>query len=82
VGYNETLKVYMIFIPVQRKIVVIIYVKLEENIESRSTQESSTLIEDKEQQAPKDEKHSIVQTSGGEEELSPSIIVRRPRWLV
>jgi hypothetical protein len=40
------------------------------------------VTEDEEQQALKDEKQSTVQTSGGEEELSPSSPVRRPRWLL
>jgi hypothetical protein len=57
-------------------------VKFKENLASRRSQESSTVTEDKEQQAPKDEQQSTVQTSGGEEELSPSSPVRRPRWLL
>jgi hypothetical protein len=55
VGYSETSKAYKIFIPVQRKIVVRRDVKFEENLASRSTQESSAVTEDKEQQALKDE---------------------------
>jgi hypothetical protein len=33
---------------------------------------------DKEQKALKDEQQSTIQTSGGEEELSPSSPIRRP----
>jgi hypothetical protein len=58
------------------------YVKFKENLASRRSQESSIVTEDKEQQAPKDEKQSTIHTSGGEEELSPSSPVRRPRWLL
>jgi hypothetical protein len=49
VGYIETSKAYRIFIPMQRKIVVSRDVKFEKNLTSRSTQESSTMTEDKEQ---------------------------------
>jgi hypothetical protein len=40
------------------------------------------VIEDEEQQTLKDEKYSSSQTSCGEEELSPSSPVKRPRWLL
>jgi hypothetical protein len=82
VGCRETSKTYRIFIPMQRKIVVSRDVNFQEKLDSRSTQESSTMTEDKEQQSPKDEQQSTVHTSGGEEELAPSSPVRRPRWLV
>jgi hypothetical protein len=49
---------------------------------SRSAHESSTVTEDEEQQAPKDEQQSIVHTSGREVDLSPSSSVRRPKWLL
>jgi hypothetical protein len=58
------------------------YVKFEENLASNISQESSVVTEDEEQQAPKDEQRPTVQTSGGEENLSPSNPVRRPRWLL
>jgi hypothetical protein len=40
------------------------------------------LTEDREKQAPKDEKQSKVHTSGREEELYPTSPLRRLRWLV
>jgi hypothetical protein len=61
-------------------------VKLEGNLASSRSQETSTVTENKEKPTPKDGKHSIApssrsQTSGGEE-LSPSSYVRRCRWLL
>jgi hypothetical protein len=82
VGYNKTSKAYKIFIPVQWNTIVRKDVMFEENLASRRSQESSTVIEDKEQQAPKDEQQFAAQTSGGEKALSPSSPVRRPRWLL
>jgi hypothetical protein len=81
-GYNETSKAYRIFIPVQWKTIVSRDVKFEENLASKSTQESSIVTKDKEHQAPKDEQQSTIQTLGGEEELTPSSPVRRPMWLL
>jgi hypothetical protein len=75
VRYSETKKDYRIFIPMQRKIVVSRDVKFKENLASRSTQESSAVTEEKEQQ-------STIQTSGGEEDLSPSSPIRRPSWIL
>jgi hypothetical protein len=60
VRYSETSKAYMIFIPVQQNTFVSIDVKFEENLASRNTQESSTVTEDKQQQAMKDEKQLTV----------------------
>jgi hypothetical protein len=40
------------------------------------------VIEEKEKHALKDKHQSIVHTSGGEEELSHSIYVRIPRYLI
>jgi len=48
VGYNETSKANMIFIRAQRKKVVSRDVKFEEKLASKSTQESSIVIEEKE----------------------------------
>jgi hypothetical protein len=62
-GY-ETSKAYRIFIPAQRKTVVRRDVKFEENLTSRRSQESSTVTEDEEQQAPKDGQQSAAQTLG------------------
>jgi hypothetical protein len=61
-------------------------VKFMEKFESRKYQESLAVVEDNEKEAPKDDKHSKtfslgIQTSGGEE-LSPSISIRRPCWLL
>jgi hypothetical protein len=61
-GYSETSKAYKIYILAQRKTIVSRDVKFEENLTSRSTQESSTMIEDEEQHAPKDEQQLAVQT--------------------
>jgi hypothetical protein len=73
----------MIFIPaLQWNIVVIIYVKVKENLASIISQESSTVIEDEKKKALKDEYKSIIHTLGVEEELSPSIPIKRPRWLL
>jgi hypothetical protein len=80
VGYNETSKAYKIFIATQRKTIVSRDVKFEENLAFRRSQESLVVTEDEEQHAPKDEQQSIVQNLGGEEELAPSSLVRRPRW--
>jgi hypothetical protein len=49
VGYKETSKDYRIFIPVQRKTFLRKYAKFEENLETRRSQDSSTMIEEKEQ---------------------------------
>jgi len=49
VGYCKTSKAYRIFIPAQRKTIVSRDVKFEENLASRSTQESSAVTEDEEQ---------------------------------
>jgi hypothetical protein len=74
-GYKETLKAYSIFILAQRKIIMSRDVMFEENLASRSSHESSTMTKEKEQQ-------SIVHTSSGEEELSPSRPAKRPRWIL
>jgi hypothetical protein len=55
-GCNETSMDYNIFIPVYIKTIVRGDVKFEEKLASRSSQESSIVIEDEEKQAPKDEK--------------------------
>ena len=85
VGYNETLKAYMIFMPAQLKIVVSRDVKFEENLASRKSRELTLVPEDEEQVVPKGEQSSQIsssrsQPSGEKEELAPSIFVRRPRW--
>jgi hypothetical protein len=54
VGYNDTSKPYMIFIPTQRKKVMSIDVKFKYNLASSRSQDSSIVIEDNEQQAMKD----------------------------
>jgi hypothetical protein len=56
VVYIETSKAYVILIPAQQKTILSRDVKFNENVASRSTQGSSTMIEDIEKQAPKDEK--------------------------
>jgi hypothetical protein len=56
VGYNETSKAYRIFIPSQRKTFVSKYVKFQDKLASRRSQESSTVTEDEEKQDLKDEK--------------------------
>jgi hypothetical protein len=40
------------------------------------------VIEDNKMQATKDEKRLAVQNLGGEEELSPSSLVRKPQWIL
>jgi hypothetical protein len=80
--YNETSKNNMIFIPTQRKTVVSRDVEFKKNLASRRSQESSAVTEDEEYQDLKDEQQSTTQTSGGEEELSPSNHVKRPKWLL
>jgi hypothetical protein len=77
-GYSETSNTYRIFIPLQWKKVVSKYVKFEEKLASRSTQESSVLIKEKEKKSLKDEQQSVVQTSGREEELSLLVLSRDP----
>jgi hypothetical protein len=57
-------------------------VKFEENLEYRRSQESSTVIEDEEKKALKDEKQLVAHILGAEEELVPSSSSRRPRWIV
>jgi len=56
VVYIETSKAYVILILAQQKTILSRDVKFNENVASRSTQGSSTMIEDIEKQAPKDEK--------------------------
>jgi hypothetical protein len=73
VGYNETSKAYRIFILAQRKTIVSRDVKFEENLASRSTKESSAMIE------VKDEQQSAIQTSNGEAESTPSSLINGPK---
>jgi hypothetical protein len=84
VGYNETSKAYMIFIPMQRKTIVRRDVKFEENLASRKSHELPPVVEDEEQEAPKGEQRLEASSSGnqpsGGEELAPSSSIRRPRW--
>jgi hypothetical protein len=82
VGYIETSNSYRIFILVQGMMVVRKYVNFKENLTSKSTQESPIVTDDEDQQDLKDEEYSVVQTLGGEEVLSPSSLVKRPRWLL
>jgi hypothetical protein len=49
VGYSETSKAYMIFIPMKKKTIFRRDVKFEENLTSRSTYESLVVIEDEKQ---------------------------------
>lgn len=55
VGYNETLKAYMIFILAQRKTVVRRDVKFKDNLASIKSYEALRVIEDEEQEVSKDE---------------------------
>jgi hypothetical protein len=85
VGYNKTSKAYKIFILAQRKIVVSQDVKFKESLASRKSQEPPPMAEDEEHEVSMGERCSKAsisgrQPSGGEEELTPSSSVKRPRW--
>jgi len=63
------------------------YVKFEENLTYRKYIESPTVEEDELQEDPKDDQcseasNSRSYTSCGEEELSPFIYVKIPKWLL
>jgi hypothetical protein len=40
------------------------------------------VTKEEEKQDMKDEKHSVTQNSGGEEDISPSSLIRKPRWIL
>ena len=53
VGYSEIFKAYKVYISKQRKTVVSIDVKIEEELASKNSHEAIPVIEDEEQEASK-----------------------------
>jgi hypothetical protein len=87
VGYNETSKDYMVFIPGKRNIVVSEDVKVEEEFASRKSHEPIPVIDDEEQETLKVEPGSLVISRAVQEPLgeegetrAPSTSGQRPQW--